>query len=73
LAWIGHPIAGDPLFPAEEEGADGAVRTCLHAWRLSFDDSRGERVTVQAAPEEDFWAPVTTELAAADRAGVLPH
>jgi len=41
LAWIGHPIAGDPLFPAEEEGADGAVRTCLHAWRLSFDDSRG--------------------------------
>jgi tRNA pseudouridine32 synthase/23S rRNA pseudouridine746 synthase len=73
LAWIGHPIAGDPLFPAEEEGADGAVRTCLHAWRLSFDDSRGERVTVQAAPAEDFWAPVATELAAADRTGVLPR
>jgi hypothetical protein len=30
-------------------------------------------VTVQAAPEEDFWAPVATELAAADRAGVLPR
>jgi tRNA pseudouridine32 synthase/23S rRNA pseudouridine746 synthase/23S rRNA pseudouridine1911/1915/1917 synthase len=95
LAWIGHPIAGDPLFPAPEEGAagavgtagavaaasngaraegapaDGAVRTCLHAWRLSFDDLAGQRVTVQAVPEPDFWVPVAAELPLAERIELL--
>ncbi|HWN32649.1 MAG TPA: RNA pseudouridine synthase [Pseudonocardia sp.] len=99
LAWIGHPIAGDPLFPAPEgavgaagavaagaagavaaasNGAlpggapsDGAVRTCLHAWRLSFDDLAGQRVTVQAVPEPDFWVPVATELPLAERIELL--
>ena len=32
LAWIGHPVEGDPLF-----GATGAPRTLLHSWRLAFD------------------------------------
>jgi tRNA pseudouridine32 synthase/23S rRNA pseudouridine746 synthase/23S rRNA pseudouridine1911/1915/1917 synthase len=101
LAWIGHPIAGDPLFPAPEDAAltdstlegdapteatppaatppaagegvpsDGAVRTCLHAWRLSFDDLAGQRVTVQAVPEPEFWAPVATELPPAERIALL--
>ena len=86
LAWIGHPIAGDPLFPAPEDAAeagadapsangsaasDGSVRTCLHAWRLSFDDLAGQRITVQAVPEPDFWAPVGTELSAAERIALL--
>lgn len=52
LAWIGHPILNDPLF---DKAATG--RTHLHAWRLSFDLD-GERVTVQAPPDEAFLAPV---------------
>jgi tRNA pseudouridine32 synthase/23S rRNA pseudouridine746 synthase/23S rRNA pseudouridine1911/1915/1917 synthase len=52
LAWIGHPILGDPLF---DKAATG--RTHLHAWRLSFDH-RGERVTVTAPPPAEFLAPV---------------
>ena len=85
LAWIGHPIAGDPLFPAAdgataagataagaaEPAADGAVRTCLHAWRLSFDDGAGRRVTVGADPDEEFWAPVDDGLPPETRADVL--
>jgi tRNA pseudouridine32 synthase/23S rRNA pseudouridine746 synthase len=68
LAWVGHPIAGDPLFPAAEEPPDGPVtRTCLHAWRLSFDDLRGQRVTVRADPDDGFWAPVAVELPASAR------
>ncbi|WP_028937103.1 RluA family pseudouridine synthase [Pseudonocardia spinosispora] len=63
LAWIGHPIAGDPLFPVRAgEPADGAVRTCLHAWRLAFDDASGRRVEAEASPDEDFWAPIAAEL-----------
>jgi tRNA pseudouridine32 synthase / 23S rRNA pseudouridine746 synthase len=50
LAWIGHPIEGDPLF---EKAATG--RTYLHSWRLAFD-LNGERVEVEAPPGEDFRA-----------------
>jgi len=56
LAWIGHPLEGDPLF-----GTEGGARTCLHAWRLAFDAaSPGTvgRVQVEAPPGDDFWAPV---------------
>ncbi|GAB3864576.1 RluA family pseudouridine synthase [Dactylosporangium cerinum] len=52
LAWIGHPILGDPLF---DKAATG--RTHLHAWRLSFDLG-DERVTVSAPPSAEFLAPV---------------
>lgn len=55
LAWIGHPIVGDPLF-----GGAGR-RTCLHAWRLAFDDAAGRRVRVVAEPGADFWAPVASD------------
>jgi tRNA pseudouridine32 synthase/23S rRNA pseudouridine746 synthase/23S rRNA pseudouridine1911/1915/1917 synthase len=48
LAWIGHPIVGDPLFEKTPPG-----RTYLHAWRLSFDH-RGERVTVEAPAPDGF-------------------
>jgi len=74
LAWIGHPIAGDPLFPAPDgPSSDGAVRTCLHAWRLSFDDAQGRRVTVSTEPTGEFWAPVAAELAPLDRVSLLPR
>jgi tRNA pseudouridine32 synthase / 23S rRNA pseudouridine746 synthase len=56
LAWIGHPIAGDPLFP--DRSGEPAPRTALHAWRIGFDApwSGDPRVVVEAPPGEDFWA-----------------
>lgn len=59
LAWIGHPIVGDPLF-----GATTEPRTLLHAWRLVFDDAAGRRITVRADPPAEFWAPIAAELPA---------
>lgn len=52
LAWIGHPIEGDPLFIKPQ-----GDRTRLHARRLTFDHPRtGERMTVTAEPDDDFWS-----------------
>jgi len=55
LAWIGHPIEGDPLFGLADEG-----RTLLHSWRLSFTAAwaADRRVEVEAPPGPDFWAPL---------------
>lgn len=68
LAWIGHPVEGDPLF-----GASGAPRTLLHSWRLAFDAAwRGDsRMQVEAAPGDDFWAPVLDQLPRPDPAALL--
>jgi tRNA pseudouridine32 synthase/23S rRNA pseudouridine746 synthase len=59
LAWIGHPVVGDPLF-----GAGGPGRALLHSWRLAFDAAwrDGARITVEAPPGDDFWAPVRDSL-----------
>ena len=53
LAWIGHPIEGDPLFAKAAAG-----RTLLHSWRLGFDAAwaGGQRIQVEAPPGTDFWA-----------------
>lgn len=53
LAWIGHPIEGDPLFGKVTGG-----RTLLHSWRLGFDAAwaGGARIHVEAPPGGDFWA-----------------
>lgn len=67
LAWIGHPIVGDPLFGNPAPGQ----RTCLHAWRLAFDDVAGHRVRIRADPADDFWGPVIPELPAGRRASLL--
>ncbi|MDG4766651.1 RNA pseudouridine synthase [Solwaraspora sp. WMMD406] len=56
LAWIGHPIVGDPLF--DRTAADNGLRTHLHAWRLGFDTTDGKRVDVTATPDADFWQPL---------------
>jgi len=55
LAWIGHPIEGDPLF-----GKTEIDRTLLHSWRLGFDAAwaDGKRIHVEAPPGADFWAPL---------------
>jgi tRNA pseudouridine32 synthase / 23S rRNA pseudouridine746 synthase len=62
LAWIGHPIDGDPLFDKESVG-----RTYLHSWRLGFDLD-GKRVEVQAPPGPDFWAVLPESAARVVRA-----
>lgn len=69
LAWIGHPIVGDPLF----ERGGTAARTALHSWRLAFDAAwRAERrLRLEAEPGPDFWAPITDRLASRDPATLL--
>jgi tRNA pseudouridine32 synthase / 23S rRNA pseudouridine746 synthase len=68
LAWIGHPVEGDPLF-----GPTDAPRALLHSWRLAFDAAwrGGERVRVEAAPGDDFWAPVLGRPPRPDPAALL--
>ena len=68
LAWIGHPVEGDPLF-----GPAGAPRTLLHSWRLAFDAAwrGGARVQAEAAPGPDFWAPVAGALPGPGPAALL--
>jgi tRNA pseudouridine32 synthase / 23S rRNA pseudouridine746 synthase len=58
LAWIGHPIEGDPLF-----AKPGDARTLLHSWQLGFDAAwaDGRRIHAQAPPGPDFWAPLGGE------------
>ncbi len=72
LAWIGHEVAGDPLF--DKTSTD---RTLLHSWRLGFDAAwlGGERVTVSARPGPDFWGGLDGDCllaAATERLGLLP-
>ena len=57
LAWIGHPILGDPLF--EKASHSGSKRTYLHAWRIEFDAvwSDGQHMEFEAQPGQDFWIP----------------
>src|SRR5262249_48905929 len=56
LAWIGHPIVGDPLFERDAAAREG--RMFLHSWRLKYTTewSSSERTEVEAVPSEDFWA-----------------
>jgi tRNA pseudouridine32 synthase/23S rRNA pseudouridine746 synthase len=58
LAWIGHPIDGDPLF--DRTAAARGARTALHAWRLSIDATwrDGARLTLTADPDDQFWVPL---------------
>ncbi|HZC40438.1 MAG TPA: RNA pseudouridine synthase [Streptosporangiaceae bacterium] len=64
LAWIGHPVEGDPLFGA---ASPGAPRALLHSWRLSFGAAwrDGARLTAEAVPDPDYWAPLRGSLPAA--------
>jgi tRNA pseudouridine32 synthase/23S rRNA pseudouridine746 synthase/23S rRNA pseudouridine1911/1915/1917 synthase len=67
LAWIGHPIAGDPLF--DRSGA--YPRAHLHSWRLRLEAPwrDGGELALQAPPGADFWE-VSGELTD-DPAGLL--
>ncbi|MEG8177644.1 RNA pseudouridine synthase [Nocardia terpenica] len=53
LAWIGHALAGDPLF--DKSGTD--ERTHLHSWKLRLEAPWRESgvLDLTAAPGVDFW------------------
>ena len=70
LAWIGHPIEGDPLFD-KAASAEGR-RTCLHSWRLAFDLpwDGDRRVDVTAPPGPDYFTSVSVELPDLSGAGL---
>ncbi|WP_036568377.1 RluA family pseudouridine synthase [Nocardia sp. BMG51109] len=63
LAWIGHPLVGDPLF--DRSGTH--PRTHLHSWRLRLDASwrAPARLALEAPPGADFWNVGATALTAA--------
>ncbi|HEX6989696.1 MAG TPA: RluA family pseudouridine synthase [Bacillota bacterium] len=54
LAYIGHPVAGDPMYgPRQTLGGLGGQ--ALHAYRLAFTHPRTrERMTFTCPPPEDF-------------------
>lgn len=62
LAWIGHPILGDPLF----DRTATHPRTHLHSWRLTLDADwlTPPVLALEATPGPDFWAPLTDDPAA---------
>ncbi|MFI5776886.1 RluA family pseudouridine synthase [Nocardia sp. NPDC051570] len=53
LAWIGHPITGDPLF----DKSDSYARTYLHSWQLSLEAPwrTPTDLALTAAPDTGFW------------------
>jgi tRNA pseudouridine32 synthase/23S rRNA pseudouridine746 synthase len=65
LAWIGHPIEGDPLF--DRASADRGVSTRLHSWRLAFDAAwAGDaRMRLVAPPPPGFFDPLRERLSGA--------
>jgi tRNA pseudouridine32 synthase / 23S rRNA pseudouridine746 synthase len=71
LAWIGHPILGDPLF--DKTSAAQGRRTHLHSWRLGLEAPwrPGGWLRLRAEPGADFWQPVVASLAADRREAVL--
>lgn len=55
LAHIGLPIVGDKKYGSEEEYLPLAI--CLHAWKLSYQDSATKEFKTFEAPppKNDFW------------------
>lgn len=55
LAWLGHHIAGDPLF-GRAHPEDTADRTHLHSWRLRVRAPwRDDDLSLRADPPPQFW------------------
>ncbi|MEU1952085.1 RNA pseudouridine synthase [Nocardia rhamnosiphila] len=56
LAWIGHPILGDPLF----DRSGTIPRAHLHSWRLGLaaEWRPHGRLELEATPGADFWSPL---------------
>ena len=73
LAWIDHPIEGDPLF--YKANAARGERTYLHSWRLAFDAAwlGGKRIDIEAIPGEEFWTPVRDNLPGQNSSAMPRH
>ena len=58
MAYLGFPVAGDPLYAAgariSAAGRSDDRTLGLHAWRLAFDHPSGGRVEATAAPSRRF-------------------
>lgn len=58
MAYLGFPVAGDPLYAAgariSPAGRSDDRTLGLHAWRLSFDHPSGGRVDAVAPPSRRF-------------------
>ena len=57
LAYLGHPVAGDPEFDKRAEGVPVPPRMMLHAYRLMFEHpASGRPAMFVAEPPKDFAA-----------------
>jgi 23S rRNA pseudouridine1911/1915/1917 synthase len=57
LAFLGHPVAGDPEFDKRGEGVLTPPRMMLHAYRLMFEHpASGRPAMFDAEPPKDFAA-----------------
>lgn len=57
LAYLGHPVAGDPEFDKRAEGVPVPPRMMLHAYRLMFEHpASGRPACFDAEPPKDFAA-----------------
>ena len=57
LAYLGHPVAGDPEFDKRAGGGPAPPRMMLHAYRLSFEHpASGRLARFCAEPPKDFAA-----------------
>ena len=57
LAYLGHPVAGDPEFDTRAEGVPVPPRMMLHAYKLMFEHpASGRPALFTAEPPKDFAA-----------------
>ncbi|HEX4048928.1 MAG TPA: RluA family pseudouridine synthase [Elusimicrobiota bacterium] len=57
LAYLGHPVAGDPEFDKRAEGVPVPPRMMLHAYQLMFEHpASGRPACFNAEPPKDFAA-----------------
>jgi 23S rRNA pseudouridine1911/1915/1917 synthase len=65
LAWLGHPLAGDPLYGAgglpraDDPGLPGDGGYLLHALRLAFEHPvTGNAMVLECSPPADLWGQI---------------
>lgn len=55
-----HPIVADSLYASKKPKILGFDRLALHAWQVTFRNTRGEKITVEAPYPEDFKRAIDT-------------
>ena len=62
MAYIGHPVLGDPVYGGKRKENFGLTGQCLHARKLAFQHPRtGERMEVEC-PLPDYFQEVLRKL-----------